>query len=653
MTVKDELGADFHIIGSCMCAYGSEEPWEYGKELEVKASDYSGRHEYTDGEEHIGYSGCYLTEEEYNAGEAFYNNNSPIFWVHADTVQGVIDKLSAVANGEKILYETVDYEKPQNNVDTANLEIANTGYMLVTTSHCGNITLQEQYVSSSGNMKGILFVAEQDPVFTVHEKEEGFYIEDSVFDLDKQRAALRARGLNPADVLPASVQNEKYVSRYRDKFYYVEKVQENGLLYYTMDIHNPITYGEGESNKEAWMLQNLTNGLPVSENGEPMSFPEMHVNIYCDMKFAGSFEKLSIGFKEGKNFSAAVYDVTTGEIVSKYTMRDLNGAKTKMVQTWSSYWDNESSVRENLDVWLYEINSETRMGGSQGDRIGVAEPPEPNAMPELTQAQRDAIEQNKKLSVSVEADEKNSEDINEATRNAISREVGDASYSGYIYMDFNVYASVDGVEEGGKPLQTQITEMKAPMEITMEIPAYARNQRGKYKLIRHHIDKEGKTYTEIIEGVISEDGKYITFKTDCFSVYALAYESTANTKITLDMSQVAWDYSKAFTYDGTKKQVQLIGLPEGVTVTYTGNAATEAGRYTAKATFIYDESKYELSDTSRISTLEWEIKKAESEKKDANRVPTTGDESPIAWCVGILSLSGMGLLCISKKVKTR
>lgn len=654
VTVKDELGADFHIIGSCMCAYGSEEPWECVSVIEVKASDYSGRQAFTDGESHIGYSGCYITEEEYNAGMVFYNNNSPIFWVHADTVQGVIDKLSAVANGEKILYEAVDYEKPRTDVNTENIKIANTGYMYVTVSHFGDITLQDQYVSSSGNMKGILFSSGRDPVYTIHEKEEGFYIEDNVFNLDKIRASLRQQGVTPSDVLPLSVQSEAYVSRYRNKFYYVEKVERNGLLYYTMDIHNPITYTADESNKETWMLANLCCASSESEIGKHTVFPEMHVNIYCDMKFTGTYEKLSIGFKEGKNFSAAVYDEMTGECISRYTRNDLGGAKTKRVQTMVGYvGDNETHVVENIDVWLYEINSETRMSGSQGTKIGVTEPPEPNAMTELTQAQRDAIEQNKKLTVNVEADEQKPEDIDEATKNAICREVGDASYSEYIYIDFNIYASVDGVEEGGKPLQTRITEMKAPMEITIEIPVYARNQKGKYKLIRHHIDKEGNAYTEIIEGVVSEDGTHITFKTDCFSVYAIAYESTGNAKLTLDMSQVAWDYSKAFTYDGTKKQVQLTGLPEGVTVTYTGNTATEAGRYTAKATFIYDESKYELSDTSRISTLEWEIMKAESEKKDADRVPATGDESPIAWCVGMLFISGMGLLYISKKVKNR
>ena len=41
---------------------------------------------------------------------------------------------------------------------------------------------------------------------------------------------------------------------------------------------------------------------------------------------------------------------------------------------------------------------------------------------------------------------------------------------------------------------------------------------------------------------------------------------------------------RSFTYDGTEKKVEIEGeLPDGVSVVYENNTATDAGTYTAKA----------------------------------------------------------------------
>lgn len=653
VTVKDALSSEFYITGSCMCAYPNEQPWKYEHELEIKATNFSGRQTFTDGETHMGYSGCYITKEEFDAGMVFYNNNTPVYWVHADSVQGVIDKLSAVANGEEILYQQIDYDKPNTSVDTKNSKITNTGYTYITVSHFGDINLEDQYVSSSGNMKGILFSSGRDYAYSIHAKEDGFYIEDAIFNLSGLRSIITNKGLNPDDIIPASLNSEAYVSLYRNKLYYVQKVDSNGHVYYTMDINRPVTYASGEESKEADMMSYLNYDSENREIGKHFVFPKMHVNVYCDMKFTGTYEKLSVGFKEGKDFTVAIYDEMDGSCLSTYTMADLGGAKTKSVQATVGYvGDNNTHVVENIEVWLYEINSSTNTTGTYGSMIGIAEPPEPNSLQELTQEQRDAIEQNKKLDISVEAEEKSAKDIDDNVKKAITDEVNDAKFSQYIFMDFNVYASVEGVVRNGKTVKTQITELKAPMEITMEIPEHARKQGRKYIIIRHHIDKNGRSFTDIIEGRVSADGKYITFNTDCFSTYALAYESSGVDKTTIDMSKVSWDYGKSLTYDGTQKKVQLINLPEGVTVKYTGNVATEAGKYTAKAEFIYDESKYVLSDTSKIITLEWEITQAETKKNNVSGGPNTGDLATVMMCMMMLA-SVTGILCIGKKIKNK
>lgn len=85
-------------------------------------------------------------------------------------------------------------------------------------------------------------------------------------------------------------------------------------------------------------------------------------------------------------------------------------------------------------------------------------------------------------------------------------------------------------------------------------------------------------------------------------------------KATFDTSKVAWNYKDAFVYDGTEKTVELTGLPTGLTAEYTGNKATDAGTYTAKATFKYNDKNYEAPDVSGLSELKWTITKKEESK---------------------------------------
>lgn len=64
-------------------------------------------------------------------------------------------------------------------------------------------------------------------------------------------------------------------------------------------------------------------------------------------------------------------------------------------------------------------------------------------------------------------------------------------------------------------------------------------------------------------------------------------------KATYNLSGVHFS-SRALTYTGTEQTVYLNGiLPEGISVTYTGNRATDAGTYTARAAFSGENENYE------------------------------------------------------------
>jgi hypothetical protein len=79
-------------------------------------------------------------------------------------------------------------------------------------------------------------------------------------------------------------------------------------------------------------------------------------------------------------------------------------------------------------------------------------------------------------------------------------------------------------------------------------------------------------------------------------------------KASYDMSDVRWDYSGEFVYDGTEKSVKLLGLPDGVGVEeYIGNKGTEAGGYTAEARLRYRHK--ENFEEPSVPELRWRIAK--------------------------------------------
>ncbi|NLD19133.1 MAG: BspA family leucine-rich repeat surface protein [Clostridiales bacterium] len=85
-------------------------------------------------------------------------------------------------------------------------------------------------------------------------------------------------------------------------------------------------------------------------------------------------------------------------------------------------------------------------------------------------------------------------------------------------------------------------------------------------------------------------------------------------KATYDISKVQWVYNNDFIYDGKEKSVVLKGLPAGVTAYYTGNKATDAGTYQAKAELINDTQNYEIPE---VEPCTWEIGKADKDLSKA------------------------------------
>ncbi|MBE5881391.1 MAG: hypothetical protein E7289_03630 [Lachnospiraceae bacterium] len=367
-------------------------------------------------------------------------------------------------------------------------------------------------------MKGINFVSGQDVYMTVHDEVNGIFIEDKVYDLNMLRDSIPQE--DAAQIIPESLADTQFVSVYLGEVYHVNQVVEGNLDYFTLG--EKITYDNGMEAEQKTALTQYLKGNDYAVLMEPFVYPEMHVNIYCDMKFGGRFEKLSIGFKEGYDYSAAIVNGSDPENYEQYvfTRDDLEGQKTKAEEATVTYWDGrtESGHDEDITVWLYDINSETTSSGSFTGSVDIAETPEPNAMTELTQEQKDAIEQSNKLTVDMKADPKTETQVDDVIENAIKETVKDESVDGTYYVDLSVTATVEGVDG-----TTNITEVKAPMDVTIDLPDNMRKKGRKFHVVRHH-KKGGKHETHKLECHVSNDGGKIHFKTDRFSTYAIVYE---------------------------------------------------------------------------------------------------------------------------------
>ena len=623
-----------------------------------------------DGEPQLGFSGCYIQEDWFENGSWSSEIEIPQYYVHADSIQGVIDKLSKVSVGDSIEGYVMDGHGNRVKA-TDKLLVENTGYISVQVSTFGDIPIEPQYVASSGNLKGIIFSGDTSHIYFVKPDDKyktvtgltggrDDYAELGVFNSDTVFNALvsdnspikdtirneEKEAIKGADgIIWSAVGDEDkwglYAAERHDYSYSNRDVGEKTGYYYTFKGTEPIlAYSETWS---GWLSEccdpetNDTNARlnQVEDIRIAESMAGLHVNAYCDMKFTGDMGKLVIGYpdkalasKDGNSYFSTELDYEDETVkIDGNTLTDDNNPNkpesypNEVTVSGSTTLDEEQTGDDNYKsnyeykLRTYAIKSESSTSGTFEGVEVVA--PEPNALTELSESQKDAIEAGKTLSVSMTADEVDENSAGAAAKeeiNAIEKAVADDSkeYGRIDFIDLSVKASVDGQE-------TKITETAVPMEVTIPIPkGYKGNN---FRIARYHNGKIFffdlvKVLRNEIAGlnigyVINEKDRTITFLTDRFSTYALM-EVGEDSREEVDFSKANWNYTSAFTADGTAKKVELTGIPDGVNVTYSDNEKTEAGKYTAKATFkVTDEKSYKLPDNipERLLSLAWEITK--------------------------------------------
>ena len=113
------------------------------------------RYEGEDGEDYIGYSGRFISERAYREGFIWNQEASPdsiCYYVHADTIQGVVDKLLALDGKEVQVWDCVDNKEATVTIHNSGVIYLNMSYR---DSSYKKAVETEQYVYAPASVRGI------------------------------------------------------------------------------------------------------------------------------------------------------------------------------------------------------------------------------------------------------------------------------------------------------------------------------------------------------------------------------------------------------------------------------------------------------------------------------------------------------------------
>lgn len=185
---------DFHLEAHCEYQpTDQQEPFDnYARNLSLQyqgdqpdqgqeeAPNGLWRYEGEDGEDYIGYSGRYITEEAYLKGTIWFEDATPesiCYWVHGKTIQEVVDKLLELEDQNVTVWDFVEEKETE-------VTIHNSGFIYLNMSYRDNsykaAVEAEQYVYAPASVKGVMLdtasnsysVALTSPDGSVHQDKE-------------------------------------------------------------------------------------------------------------------------------------------------------------------------------------------------------------------------------------------------------------------------------------------------------------------------------------------------------------------------------------------------------------------------------------------------------------------------------------------------
>lgn len=539
--------------------------------------DWVSRENYTDNELHMGYAGCYLTENEYQEAGIYFDGTreameamDPLFWVHGSTIQEVIDKLS----GTKAV-RVYDTEGKVSNLTVDDLK---TDYIriCVSTSNYAADHVEEQYITSTRDFKGILIQGGYDKQMTNHDRrDDGYYVEDIVRDITEVREAINELAGYYGLPLQMNISNVQYVSVYEGDIYVAiprDTTDADHPYSFDIDFEQYIT-NVGEIQEAIWGEHGYYSDHELPAEGEPdlewqilgddtvmqvlLPFKTMHINSDCDFKIAGIWKEnieapsnpeginIYFGFLPDTDHSISfLVDNQDGETwhEEEYRKEDLTNPLRDVLTLSLGDWIGTT----NIKVLMYQHVTSGMVDGNYKETVTMENIPDAKLLrnAELTDEQLDVLENEGSVDIDLSVNQIDTRAAEAQGAIAdITKELEQNNYvcENPVYLDLSMSASIRNSQgeslnfQGGES-SLALKELNNPVELTVTIPEQIRTSGSNrsYGIVRRHIGTDGSVQTEMLQAKYNAATNSLTFETDRFSTYAIVYKDVTNTGSTSD-----------------------------------------------------------------------------------------------------------------------
>ena len=361
------------------------------------------RYEGEDGEDYIGYSGRYITEEAYLKGTIWFEDATPesiCYWVHGKTIQEVVDKLLKLEDQNVTVWDLVAEKETE-------VTIHNSGFIYLNMSYRDNsykaAVEAEQYVYAPASVKGVMLdtasnsysVALTSPDGSVHQDKENDNkpIYDTVYEFPLTVAAQSS--MKQYD-LAGNVSNVVYDAKDDDGIQYLHGIvlqdwylsEEDGygndlenLLKLQNDANKNLREDQQSSAKriiqktiydestDSWKQTGTyylisDDDINPDDDGvhhveqyavfqkEQHRWPSLHVNASTQVRVLGLWTndaKLYIGFYDGvDSVSTYIGKNDEGEDIASFSPKDI-GKTQKVTYSCRSVEYNPSLKRNGAE----------------------------------------------------------------------------------------------------------------------------------------------------------------------------------------------------------------------------------------------------------------------------------------------------------------
>lgn len=520
-----------------MADEGDTDPWEWVPDQ----FQYQGE----DGADWIGYSGCFITEAAYNSGNPWNDDvklqafpDNIVYYVHASSIQGVVDKLLALADTD------VDVVDMWNHGEPAIKHLNNSGYILLNVSCREASTMKtlptEEYVYAPASVRGVLInassnaymigssVESSETVYEVALSEPNTIVAKNTAGVSDEEAKGVLHGLVVYDIdrLQDYWGNIGFTNpesqRILEKVVYkpLDDTWEKTGFYYVVNDGDILTDEEG-------------NHFPVEAfavNFKDINrWPTLHVNASTQVKVDGAWKddaELYIGFYDGETASTKING-------HDYTISNVGQVNTESYSVEYNGYNVDDDVIKHIDVptsvKVHVVKAESNKNvadtySEDGKKTEIlVDEKAVSDLVKFTPTEKEQLIDGATLDLDMSVAKVDDTTGDSSISNAISsietELEKEANSKDVDYIDANLSYKIKANGEDSYGTSKTITETNEPMTISVPVSSDLKGKTN-YAVYRYH---EG--VVDKLAAVYDDETGMLEFETDKFSVYALAADS--------------------------------------------------------------------------------------------------------------------------------